>query len=240
MARRVWPGSDPRAAVGASIRLGLDPAAAAITVVGVVADVRLNWYDPEPRSVIYLPDAQTPARQTTVVIRTTADPRALSGAVRALVRRLDPLQPITPVQPLTQEIDESIAPVRMIGLLLLAMSAVAILLAAAGIYAVLAQWVAARRMELGLRLALGADAASLRRMVLRETIVMALAGVGVGAPLAVLATAAAGTAALGLRSADPATVGVVAAFAFAVAVASSAIPAARAAATDPARLLRSE
>ena len=97
---------------------------------------------------------------------------------------------------------------------------------------------AARRVELGLRLALGADAKSLRQMVLRETIVMAL--VGVGAPLAVLATAAAGTAALGLRSADPATVGVVAAFAFAVAVASSAIPAARAAATDPARLLRSE
>ena len=128
----------------------------------------------------------------------------------------------------------------MIGLLLLGLSAVAILLAAAGIYAVLAQWVAARRVELGLRLALGADAKSLRQMVLRETIVMALAGVGVGAPLAVLATAAAGTAALGLRSADPATVGVVAAFAFAVAVASSAIPAARAAATDPARLLRSE
>ena len=77
MARRVWPsraessGSDPRAAVGASIRLGLDPAASSITVVGVVADFRLNWYDPEPRSVIYLPDAQAPARQATVVIRTT-------------------------------------------------------------------------------------------------------------------------------------------------------------------------
>jgi predicted permease len=240
MARRLWPGSDPRMAIGASIRLGLDPAAPAITVVGVVADFRLNWYDPEPRSVIYLPDAQAPARQTTVVIRTTSDPRALAGPVRALVRRLDPLQPITPVAPLTQEIDQSIAPVRMIGLLLLGVSAVAILLATAGIYAVLAQWVAARRMELGLRLALGADAASLRHMVLRETIMMALAGVGVGAPLAVLATAAAGTAALGLRSADPATVAIVAAFTFAVAVASSAIPAARAAATDPARLLRSD
>ena len=116
------------------------------------------------------------------MIRTTSDPRALAGAVRALVRRLDPLQAITPVWPLTQEIDQSIAPVRMIGLLLLGLSAVAILLAAAGIYAVLAQWVAARRVELGLRLALGADAASLRQMVLRETIMMALAGVGVGAP----------------------------------------------------------
>ena len=60
MARRIWPGADPRTAVGASIRLGLDPAASVITVVGVVADVRLNWYDPEPRSVIYLPDAQAP------------------------------------------------------------------------------------------------------------------------------------------------------------------------------------
>jgi putative ABC transport system permease protein len=240
MARRVWPGSDPRTAVGAVIKLGLDPAVPGITVVGVAADLRLNWYDPEPRSVIYLPDAQSPARQATVLIRTTTNPHALAGAVRALLRRLDPLQPVTPVRPLTQEIDESIAPVRMIGLLLVGMSAVAILLAAAGIYAVLAQWVAARRMELGLRLALGADAASLRQMILRETIMMALAGVGAGAPLAVLATAAAGTAALGLRSADPATIAVVAAFAFAVAVASSAIPAARAAATDPARLLRSE
>ena len=246
MARRVWPGvptewgrirAPPSARRSGSVSIRRHPS---ITVVGVVADFRLNWYDPEPRSVIYLPDAQAPARQATVVIRTTTDPRALAGAVRALVRRLDPLQAITPVWPLTQEIDQSIAPVRMIGLLLLGLSAVAILLAAAGIYAVLAQWVAARRVELGLRLALGADAASLRQMVLRETIMMALAGVGVGAPLAVLATAAAGTAALGLRSADPATVGVVAAFAFAVAVASSAIPAARAAATDPARLLRSE
>jgi predicted permease len=240
LARRVWSGANPEKAVGASIRLGLDPGSAPITIVGVTSDIRLNWFDPEPRSVIYLPDGQAPARQATVLIRTVAGVHSLAGAVHARVRRLDPLQPLTPALPLSDQIVQSIAPVRMIGLLLFAASAVALVLAAGGIYAVMAQWVAARRMEFGLRVALGADATALRRMVLRETMLMAAAGFTVGVPLAVATTVVAGTSALGLLSADPATVAVVAGFALAVAVASAAGPATRAAAADPARLLRNE
>src|SRR5262249_51461089 len=127
MADRFWPGGDPLHSV---LHIGLGPAAPAVTVVGVVADLQLNWYDADPRAVIYLPHAQGPARQMDALVRSSGDPRALASQIRGLVKRLDPLQPVSELQPFATTIDESISPVRIVGILLFVAGGIAVMLAA--------------------------------------------------------------------------------------------------------------
>ncbi len=237
MARRLWPSADP---VGATLRLGLETDAPGVTIVGVVGDLRLNWYDAQPRSVIYVPHEQSSTRQMTVLARTRIDPKHVAARVRAIVRTLDERQPIGALQPFTDTIDQSLSPVRIIGVLLGGSGLLAAFLAATGIYAVLAHRVASRRQELGVRLALGLGRPALVRLVLREAFTMTTIGIVVAVPLTVAATTAAGTAALGIPPADVATVLVAATIAYGIAIAASIAPALRASRTDPATLLRAD
>jgi putative ABC transport system permease protein len=237
MARRFWPAGDP---IGSTLRLGLDVAAPTVRIVGTVDDMRLNWYDPEPRAVIYLPHAQLASRQMQVVIRTTVDPVRLASQSREVVRRLDPHLAIGTIQPYTSVIQESLSPVRIVSVLLAACGVVAMLLAAGGVYASLAHWVAARQPELGVRLALGADPAAVTQLVITEAMRTAGMGVAAAIPLAVIGTRASGITALGIPDVGLDSLIVLSIITLAMAVAASAAPARRAGQADPMVLLHAE
>jgi predicted permease len=232
-AERFWPGSDP---VGARIRIGNQTGWT--TVVGVVDDVKINWYDPAPRPTIFLPHAQAPSRAMAVIVRASHDPLALAAPIRDVGHRLDPLQPLGEMRRMSSVIGESVSPVRVVGLLLMASGALAILFAATGVYGILAQWVSARRWEFGIRLALGASPGRIGAMVLRETCLMATVGVGLALPVGLGALVILRAQLLGIAEADPGLAAAIGAAVIATALVASGAPAWRARQTDPATLLR--
>ena len=237
MARRFWSNRDP---LGATLRLGLTPQAPEVRIVGVVSDVRLNWYDPQPQPVVYLPHTQSPGRDMTAIVRTTVDPASLAPRIRSAIRALDPQQPIGAIERYTDIIDASLSPVRIIGILLTICGAAATLLAAAGVNGVLAHWVVSRRREFGVRLALGANRSRVMRSVVSETVRITAAGVAIALPLAWIGAVAARTAAFGLAPLGAGATAAIALFAFVVAIAASLGPALRAALSDPSRLLQAD
>jgi predicted permease len=234
-AKQLWPDRNP---VGTTIRFERAPRP--VRIVGVVADLTLNWYDPQPRPTIFLPDAQSPARTTSVIVRTHEDPMSLARAVRAAVARLDDRQPVSGVEPLSTTIADSLSPVRIIEHLLLVGAAVAAALAAIGIYGVFAQWVASRQRELGVRFALGATRRVIAWLVLRDALTTASIGLVAGVASAALAVRLAAGTLLGVPSLSVASGLGVTACAVALALAGSLGPARRAARVDVADLLRFE
>jgi putative ABC transport system permease protein len=236
MARRYWPGGDP---LGASIRLA-DASTAPITVVGVADDFKLNWYDPQPRTVVYLPAAQAPARRMRAVVRAGGDPLRLARPIATVARGIDDRQALSGLKTLQAEVDEALAPVRIVGLLLSVCAVVAIAIAGAGIYGVLAHWVASRSRELGVRLALGARPGDLMRLVLVEAIRMTIVGLSVAVPLALAAAWVGRRSLFGLPSPTISVVGGVCVLAIAIVAVAAAGPAFGALRADPRRLLQSE
>jgi putative ABC transport system permease protein len=231
--RRFWSDRNP---VGTTIRFGGDQRQ--VRIVGVVSDLTLNWYDPEMRPVIYLPDAQAPARTTSVVVRTKTDPNSLARRVRAAVAEMDDRQPLSGVEPLSTTIADSLAPVRVIERLLLIAAALSAALAVLGIYGVLAYWVGARKREMGVRFALGATRGSIAGMVVHEALWTASAGIAAGLLVAVSTVRLTASALLGVPSLDARAMLIVTLLAVALVTAASLGPARRAARVDVAELLR--
>ena len=236
MARRIWPGEDP---IGKQIRLGERPW---MTVIGVTANVRHTGLDEGDRMAFYVPEQQWDYGESemTLVVRTTGDPSAMVSTVREAVRRVDPRQPITNVATMQGVVASSTAQRRLGFLLFIAFGAMALLLAAAGIYGILAGSVAERTREIGLRTALGASRGSIAGLVVRQS--GALAGVGL-----VLGTAASLALArylrallFGTEASDPVSlvfaIGVIAV----IAAVACIVPARRALHVDPMVALRSE
>jgi len=234
-ARRFWA---DRRAVGTTIRLGSD--GETFRIVGIVSDLTLNWYDPQPRPTLFAADAQTPARTTSVLVRTRRDALSVARSVRMTVAQLDDRQPLSGVEPLSTTIADSLSPVRVIERMLLVGSLVAAALAALGIYGVFSHWVAARQRELGVRFALGATRPGIAWLLLRDALVTAGVGVVAGVGCAALLIRIASGVLLGVPSISVAAALVVAACAIALTIAGSFGPARRAATVDVAELLRFE
>jgi putative ABC transport system permease protein len=233
-----WPGEDP---LGKRVRLGgHDGENPWLEIVGVVGHVKNYGVDQESRRELYIPFAQSPLASMTVAVRTAGDPEALAGPLRDAVLSLDPDQPLASVQTLESYRSGGITERRLASQLLGIFAAVALLLAAVGIYGVMASTVAERTHEIGLRMALGARGGQVRRLVVGRG--MALAGIGVAAGLA----GALGVARLlesllyGVSPADPATLAAVPVLLAAVALVACWLPARRASAVDPMVTLRSE
>jgi putative ABC transport system permease protein len=182
-ARRFWPGVNP---VGKHVVVGRGPAAS--EVVGVAEDVRNAGLAQDSQPQLYLPFAQLPWGDMNLLVRTKVSPRSVAGAVRGQVQAVDPDQAVTGIQSVDELVDSSRAQSRFTMALLGVFSAVAVGLAAIGLYAVLAWSVTQRRQELGIRLALGAESGDLMRMIVRQGLMLVAGGVVIGVGLGLALT----------------------------------------------------
>ncbi len=176
MARRFWPGQE---AVGRRFKYGLDPAAKSPwkTVVGVVADMRRQRLDEAAIPYMFQPGVRS---QMDIAVRTLGDPDLLREAIRAEMRAIDPAAPPYGIVTVEQRLGRTVALRRLQTVLLVALAASALILSVIGAYGVIHQAVAARTQEIGIRMALGANAASVLRMVLAGGLAPAVAGLGLG------------------------------------------------------------
>jgi predicted lysophospholipase L1 biosynthesis ABC-type transport system permease subunit len=235
LARELWlgypDGPDP---VGRSIWIGTSTAP--VEIVGIVGDVRQKLGG-EPTPAMYRPLAQLTSAGV-FLVRTNADPLGFANAVRAQVQAIDRDQAVSSVQSLEDLEDAEFGQMRLIVPLLSAFACIAALLALTGIYGVIAYSVAQRTQEIGIRRALGARYADILRLVLRQGLILAIAGIVLGAAGGLALTRFLKSLLFGVSSTDPATFAGVAFLFLAVAVAASYIPARRATRIDPMQAIR--
>jgi predicted permease len=239
MADKYFAGRDP---IGANMRLSNDSAQMG-AVIGVVRDVEHNGLTSATDPTFYAvhsqfhQSAQFTPRTMNLVVRTSGDPLALVGSVREQVHSLDPEIPIAHVRTMDDIVSSSIARQRFSMLLLGAFGVLALILAVVGIYGVVAQLVAARRQEFGVRAALGATPTALVRMSLWDGIQQTAVGLAIGTIAALMLTRLMQGMLYGVSPNDPATFAVALLLTGAVAMAASYLPARRAGRVDPASAL---
>ncbi|MEJ2339205.1 MAG: ABC transporter permease [Gemmatimonadales bacterium] len=244
-AERHWPGESP---LGKRVHPSLaEDGPEWFHVVGVVGGVRDYTLPEEPGPIIYYPvtaleeleDLYWPQTMS-LVLRADAQPATLTPLVRAQVRELDPNLPITDVLTMEEVLSESTSQLGFAMLLLAVAAAIALLLAAIGIYGVMSYDVTRRTREIGVRMALGAQSGAVSGMVVRQGATMAVIGLTVGLAGAFGLTRLMRALLFGVGPMDPATLGLVVLALFAVALLASYLPARRAAAVDPLVALRAE
>jgi putative ABC transport system permease protein len=241
MARTYWKDGN---AVGGRMRLG-NPKNPWTTVVGIVADERHNGVTGIVKEKFYVPHSQwhvatggSIIRNVFVVVRTTGDPLALAGPVRNEIRQLDPSLPVANIRPMTEVVSTALATPRLTGLLLGAFAAIALALAAVGIYGVLAYLVSQRTHEIGIRLAIGANRSQVLMMVLRQGMTLAIAGIAVGLAAALALTRLMQSLLYQVTASDPVTYVVVPIALLMVTFVASYLPAFRATRVSPTMALR--
>jgi len=245
LARTYWKA--PEQAVGGRIKVGGGPNRPWATVIGMVADERHNGVTGKVKEKFYIPHAQwhlatagNVVRGGFLVIRTGGDPMKLAGAVRNEVRSLDPNVPVANIRPMTDVVSTSLATPRLTGFLMGTFAAIALMLAAVGIYGVLSYLVARRTHEIGIRLAVGADRAQVMRLVLKQGLTLAGGGIIAGLVAAFVLTRLMQSLLYEVKASDPITFVVVSLALVVVALIASALPAYRATRVSPLIALRTE
>jgi putative ABC transport system permease protein len=238
MARRFWPGEDP---IGRKVAISWTDGVVD-EVVGVVADVKLSALDGDARATAYWPHAREDVTSSglTLAIRTDGDPAGLAPAVVAQVRDLEPLQPVANIRTMEDVVAGSVAPRRVVMLLVAVFAAVAMTLAAVGLYGVIAAIVSGRTREIGVRLAIGARPADVLRQVVGQAMRLVAVGIAVGLAGALALTRLMASQLFGVAPTDPVTFGAVIVLLAAVGLVASLVPALRAARVDPVGALRAE
>ena len=234
MAKRYWPG---QSAVGKRFYAGGSPGQWR-EVVGVIRDVKHWGLDLPVNPEYFLPQQQFPWQRLTFVLATDRDPAALAGAVREQLRAVDPDLPLSNVRTMADVAARSVASRRATMILLAVFGTLALVLAAAGIYGVMAQLVALRTSEIGVRMTLGARPRDVMRLVLREGLFQAVIGLAIGISAGVLLMRSFRTLLYGIEPADPVTLSAVAAILTCTALAACLVPARRAMSVDPVQALR--
>jgi putative ABC transport system permease protein len=241
MARTYWPNQD---AIDKQFKFG--PAAAPtpwIRIVGVVGDVRQMGLDQAPWPEMYFPYRQAKDNYMVMqdlVVRTSGTLTGLGEMLRRLIWSVDPDQPVTNVMPMSELVNQDIAPRRVRAYLLGGLAGIALALACVGIYGVMTYTVTQRMHEIGIRTALGATPRDILGSVLGRGARLALFGVGIGLAGAAASGRLIAGLLFGVRATDPLTFAAAAALLAAVALLASYIPAQRATKTDPVVALRSE
>ena len=244
MARTYW--SDPAAAIGGRIRLGSATDRPWVTVVGIVADERHHGVTGMVKEKFYIPNGQWPVathggdpiRSVFLVARTTGNPMSVAGAIRNELRQLDASVPVANVRSMDDVVAAALATPRLTGFLLGAFAAIALSLAAVGIYGVLAYVVSQRTQEIGIMLAIGADRSRVLGMVLRQGLSLAAVGVAFGLIGAFALTRLMQSLLYQVRPDDPITFVVVASALLLIAAIASLLPARRATRISPMIALR--
>ncbi|NIR44189.1 MAG: ABC transporter permease [Gemmatimonadetes bacterium] len=242
MAARYWPGEE---ALGKRFHLSTDDRPW-MTVVGVVRPVRHNAVVEEPRTEMYLPHAQMPAEVgfapygMTLLVKTEGDPMAMVGPVREVIRGLDPNLPVSDIRSMDDVVANALAQPRFTALLLGLFAALALLLAAIGIYGTISLHVSRRAHEIGIRMALGAQRGQVLGMILGQGMVLAVAGVAFGLLGAFFLTRTLGALVYEVDTLDPVTFAAVPVMLIMVALLACLNPARRAARLEPAATLRRE
>jgi putative ABC transport system permease protein len=235
MARRYWPGKDP---IGKRFKTGMPESKARWkTVVGLVANTRRQGKEIAPIPEYYWLGS---GRAVDVVVRTQSNPLRLAAALRSEVRGIDKNAVVSRISTMEQRLDELLAPRRFETLLLSVFSAVAVILAAIGIYSATYYAVGQRVKEIGIRIALGARPASVVTMLLRQTARVALTGIALGLAVSFGLSRTLTSLLYEIAPADPIALTVVPAALIPVAVCAALIPASRATRIDPLVALRHE
>jgi putative ABC transport system permease protein len=238
MAARFWPTGD---ALGHRFKLGpADSTEPWLTIVGVVSDLRQNWWNPVARPVLYQPLDQASSRSMTLLLRGNADPLSYGPAVREIIRRLDPDVAIPSLHTFEHEIGDSIAIIRILGVLMAIFGFVGLILASVGVYGVLTEAVAQRTREIGIRMSFGADTRSIRRLILTQAFGLAATGLFLGAPLAFFLNRIMSSTLFGVVPLNAPLVAAVGISLLLVAFAAAYVPARRAMRLDPLRALHDE
>ena len=236
LARRHWPGQDP---IGRRIRISWGDNRED-EVIGVVADVRLENLEQDARPTTYWPYPRVAYGWMTVAIRGTGDPTHLGGSVPAVVRELDPLLAVANLRSMEEVVSASLAERRLTMQVITLFAAAALLLAALGVYGVIAYSATERTREIGIRLALGARGADVLGMLVREGMGLAAVGVAIGLAGAFALTTLMRDLLFQTPPADPVTLAGVTLMILLIVLAASYVPGRRAARVDPAVALRAE
>ena len=235
--RREWPAESP---IGRRVEIEWQGERLEAEIVGVTSEIRHDGLDSSPRPEVFLPLEQVPFGSMTYVLRGSGDPAALIDAARRTVWSVDPLQAFYETGAVDQMISASLVRQRFSAALLGGLAAVALVVCAIGIYGVISFATAQRTREIGVRMALGADRSSIRRMVLREGGGVVAAGMCVGLIGSVAATRSLQKLLFEVRAIDPVTMAAVCALLGAVALLACYVPARRATRVDPTVALRVE
>jgi predicted permease len=243
LAAVAFPGQDP---IGKRIGCCEAGPNALKTIVGVAGDIRSRGPAVAPRPEFYLPITQVPDvawtwnRTMYVIVRTTGDPSALVQPLNAAVTRVDRDLPLFDIKTMEDRLGRSQATARFNTLLLTLLGAIGLVLAATGIYGVIAYFVSQRTQEIGVRMALGASTGSVVRLILGQALAPVAIGAITGVAAALAASQVLSSQLFGVSRTDPLTIGAVVATLIGVALVASAVPARRAASIDPTRALQSE
>jgi putative ABC transport system permease protein len=237
MAKKFWPGEDP---LGKHLTVSFFPEKPR-EIVGIVGDVKQGALDDgEPTPTLYEAVAQQTPWPMSLVVRSASRPETLTSAITDTLQQLDRDQPVRNVRTMQSILDESISDRRMSMLLLAAFAGLALLLAAFGLYSVLAYTVRRRVREIGIRLALGASVQDVLRLVALESLRPTMAGIAIGLIGSFALSTLLTKLIYGIRPSDPATFATVALILAAVSMVASIIPAWRATRVDPLQVLREE
>ena len=212
-----------------------------IEIVGVIQDAKYhNLREPAPPQA-YVPFLQSPESGTTTIeVRAAIEPSGLEAGVRRLIQQSDSRLPVFDVKTLTEQVDESLVEDRLVASFSTLFGLLALVLASVGLYGVMAHAVSRRTNEIGVRMALGAQAGSILAMVMRETLLLVAVGVAAGVPLALGASRLVRSELYGLSSSDPITISLTALLMVTVAGLAGYLPARRATKVDPMVALRYE
>jgi putative ABC transport system permease protein len=236
-ARWFWRGENP---VGRVLATGREADAPRITIVGVVASSHHDGPNEPYKTEIFLPAAQFPSRGVTLVLEPARDVASMSAALRQVLRDVDPLVPLSTITPMAERVGNAVALPKLYATFVGVFAAAALLLAALGVYGVMAYVVTQRQREIGVRLALGAAPSGIRRMVLGQSGRLALLGLSIGIGGALLAGESLSKMLFGISRFDAPTLIAVPLVLGAVTLIASWMPARRAMRLDPLSAIREE
>jgi putative ABC transport system permease protein len=236
LARQYFPNENP---IGKRLNVCWNPPGSG-AIVGIVADARQSGLAEKPAPTIFLDQVQAPMYFANLVVRTALAPAAMAQSVERAIHSVDPNQPVYKVESMEEVVADSVARPRVESSLLALFAGLALVLAAVGLYGVLAYSVSQRTQEIGIRMALGAEPGQLIRDVIQDALRLVLPGIAVGAIGSLAITRLLGSLLYEITPNDPGTLMVISVGLLLIAMLAAYVPARRAARVDPITALRYE